>query len=122
MRNIFFVSEGNPAYYLTYGSAALIADELGYYFYLASLWIHYLPAWRSDSHETGATADKLIKCEGETRHQEIIENIQLLDPIIRKADDIPLIIGGDFNSPSHKDWVKETSGWHNGLVVEWPVS
>ena len=23
---------------------------------------------------------------------------------------------------SHKDWTKETADWHNGLVVEWPVS
>ncbi len=146
----------------TYGSGALIADALGYYFYLASsnisvmskypiletwtvydpfrcgvttielsagqkinlasLWIHYLPAWRSDSREPDATADKLIKGEGETRHQEIKEIVQLLDPIIQEADDIPFIIGGDFNSPSHKDWIQETSDWHNGLVVEWPVS
>jgi len=146
----------------TYGSGALIADALGYYFYLAScnisvlskypiletwtvfdpfrcgvttielsegqkinlasLWIHYLPAWRTDSGDPNATADKLIKGEGETRHQEIKEIVQLLDPIIQKADDIPVIIGGDFNSPSHKDWIQEFSGWHNGLVVEWPVS
>ncbi len=146
----------------TYGSGPLIADALGYYFYLASsnisvmskypiletwtvfdpfrcgvntielsvgqkinlasLWIHYLPAWRTDSRDPNATADKLIKGEGETRHQEIKEIVQLLDPIIQNADDIPVIIGGDFNSPSHKDWIKEFSGWHNGLVVEWPVS
>ena len=146
----------------TYGSGALIADALGYYFYLASsnisvmskypiletwtvydafrcgvttielsagqkinlasLWIHYLPAWRTDSRDPNATADKLMKGEGETRHEEIKEIVQLLDPYIQKADDIPLIIGGDFNSPSHKDWIHETSNWHNGLVVEWPVS
>jgi endonuclease/exonuclease/phosphatase family metal-dependent hydrolase len=146
----------------TYGSGALIADALGYYFYLASsnisvmskypiletwtvfdpfrcgvttielsegqkinlasLWIHYLPAWRTNSRDPNATADSLIKGEGETRYKEIIEIVQLLDPIIQKADDIPVIIGGDFNSPSHKDWIQEFSGWHNGLVVEWPVS
>jgi len=146
----------------TYGSGALIADALGYYFYLASsnisvmskypiletwtvfdpfrcgvttielskgqtinlasLWIHYLPAWRTNSRDPDATADKLIIGEGETRHQEIKEIVHLLDPMIQKADDIPVIIGGDFNSPSHKDWIEEFSGWHNGLVVEWPVS
>ena len=146
----------------TYGSGALIADALGYYFYLASsnisvmskypiletwtvydafrcgvttielsmgqkinlasLWIHYLPGWRTDSRDPKASPEKLIKGEDETRHKEIKEIVQLLDPYIQKADDIPLIIGGDFNSPSHKDWIQEASAWHNGLVVEWPVS
>ncbi len=146
----------------TYGSGPLIADALGYYFYLAStnisvmskypiletktvydafrcgvttiqlsqkqkinlssLWIHYLPAWRRDSQDPAATAEKLISGEGETRHKEIREIIKLLDPYIRKADEIPFIIGGDFNSPSHKDWTANTAEWHNDLVVEWPVS
>lgn len=146
----------------TYGSGALIADALGYYFYLASnnisviskypiletwtvydpfrcgvttiqlsqnqkvnlasLWIHYLPAWRKDSHDPKATAEKLINGEAETRHKEIKEIVKILDPYIKKANDVPFIIGGDFNSPSHKDWIKETSSWHNDLVVEWPVS
>ena len=35
---------------------------------------------------------------------------------------MPLIMGGDFNSPTHKDWTEETAQWHNELVVEWPVS
>ncbi|MCG8306793.1 MAG: endonuclease/exonuclease/phosphatase family protein [Cytophagales bacterium] len=146
----------------TYGSGALIADALGYYFYLAStnisvmskypiletwpiydafrcgvttiqlsreqkinlasLWIHYLPDWRNDSRAPDATAEKLIKGEGKTRHKEIAEIVRLLEPQILKADDIPFIIGGDFNSPSHKDWVEDAAGWHRGLVVEWPVS
>ena len=146
----------------TYGSGALIADALGYYFYLAStnisvmskypiletksiydafrcglttiqlssdqkinlasLWIHYLPAWRRDSRDPKATANKLIEGEDKTRHKEIKEIIRLLDPYIQKSDDIPFIIGGDFNSPSHKDWTATTSSWHNDLTVEWPVS
>jgi len=146
----------------TYGSGALIADALEYYFYLAStnisviskypiletmtiydafrcglttielskgqkinlasLWIHYLPAWRSDAHASDATAEKLIKGEEETRHKEIKEIVSMLNNQIQETDDIPFIIGGDFNSPSHLDWVSQTKKWHNGLVVEWPVS
>lgn len=146
----------------TYGSGALIADALGYYFYLAStnisviskypiletkpvydafrcgvtqiqlsesqkinlasLWIHYLPAWRRDSGAEGATAEKLIAGEGKTRHKEIKEITKLLETEIANANNIPFIIGGDFNSPSHKDWTEATKDWHNGLVVEWPVS
>ncbi len=146
----------------TYGSGALIADALGYYFYLAStnisvmskypiletkapydpfrlglttiqlsqgqkinlasLWIHYLPAWRRDSNAPDATDEGLIKGEAKTRHKEIREIIELLQPEIENADETPLIIGGDFNSPSHLDWVDQTKDWHNGLTVDWPVS
>lgn len=146
----------------TYGSGALIADALGYYFYLAStnisvisrypisetkpiydafrcgvtqiqlsenqkinlasLWIHYLPDWRRDANAGNVTAENLIAGEGKTRHKEINDIIRLLDAEIKNADDIPFIIGGDFNSPSHKDWIDETKSWHNNLVVQWPVS
>ncbi|MFT7162195.1 MAG: endonuclease/exonuclease/phosphatase family metal-dependent hydrolase [Bacteroidia bacterium] len=146
----------------TYGSGALIADALGYYFYLAStnisvmskypildtrtfydafrfgmttiqlsknqkinlasLWIHYLPDWRNDVKKTDATPEILITGEGETRHKEIKEIVKSIDSYIAKADDTPLIIGGDFNGPSYKGWVDETKDWHYGLTVEWPVS
>jgi beta-glucosidase len=35
-----------------------------------------------------------------------------------------VIIGGDFNEPSHFDWVKSTKDLfdHNGMIVPWPVS
>lgn len=146
----------------TYGSGALIADALGYYFYLAStnisviskypildtktfydafrfgmttiqlsknqqinlasLWIHYLPDWRNDVKKPDTTPEILITGEGETRQKEIKEIVKSIDSYIAKADDIPLIIGGDFNGPSYKGWVDETKDWHYGLTVEWPVS
>lgn len=146
----------------TYGSGALIADALGYYFYLAStnisvmskypildtktfydafrfgmttiqlsknqkvnlasLWIHYLPDWRNDVKKPDATPEILIMGEEETRHKEIKEIVKLINPFIVQADKTPLIIGGDFNGPSHKGWVEQTKDWHYGLTVEWPVS
>jgi beta-glucosidase len=35
-----------------------------------------------------------------------------------------IIIGGDFNEPSHLDWIKSTENLfdHNGMIVPWPVS
>lgn len=146
----------------TYGSGPLIADALGYYFYLASanisimskypiektwveyhelwtgistirlsetqninlasIWLHYLPGWGSNSRKPDATPEKLIAGEAKNRHKEIKIILEKLKPQIDQSDDIPLIIGGDFNSPSHFDWVSEKKHWHNNLVVEWPVS
>ena len=146
----------------TYGSGPMIADALGYYFYLssanisilskypiektwveydelwtgiatiqlstnqkinlASIWLHYLPGWSSDAREQDATPEKLIAGEAKNRHKEIKIILEKLKPQIDQADDIPIIIGGDFNSPSHLDWVPAKKEWHNNLVVEWPVS
>lgn len=144
----------------TYGSGPLIADALGYYFYLASanisimskypikktwvayhelwtgianiqlsedqqinlasIWLHYLPG--RDTNNADVTPKKLIEGEKVNRHKEIKIILEKLKPQIAQADDVPLIIGGDFNSPSHLDWVSAKKDWHNGLVVEWPVS
>ena len=87
---------------------------------LASIWLHYLPG--RDYSAADVTAEKLIAGENINRHKEIKIILEKLKPQMDQADDIPLIIGGDFNSSSHKDWVAETADWHNGLVVEWPVS
>ncbi|MDO5981373.1 LamG-like jellyroll fold domain-containing protein [Flavivirga spongiicola] len=144
----------------TYGSGPLIADALGYYFYLssanisilskypiekswveyhqlwtgiatiqlseeqkinlASIWLHYLPG--RDTGSANATPEKLIAGEKKNRHREIKIILDKLKPQIEVANDIPLIIGGDFNSPSHLDWIATKKDWHNGLIVEWPVS
>ncbi|VDM65846.1 unnamed protein product [Strongylus vulgaris] len=41
---------------------------------------------------------------------------------INKSDVVPLVIAGDFNSPSHIDWINETKDDHGGWTVEWPAT
>ena len=146
----------------TYGSGPIIADRLGYYFYLRSsnlsvmskypiiethdlyqpfrfggvtlklapkqnvnvfsLWIHYLPAWRSDAHAKNATVEKILAGEWKTRASELKAILKTLKPFIDKSDKTPLIVGGDFNSPSTLDWTNATKHLNNNLVVPWPVS
>ena len=146
----------------TYGSGPIIADRLGYYFYLRSsnlailsrypledthdvyepfrlggatvrlsgtqrvnifsLWIHYLPAWRRDTATEGTTAESLVASEWKTRASEMRDILEELQPFLDRADETPLIVGGDFNSPSTLDWIQATAEWHRGLIVDWPVS
>ncbi len=87
-----------------------------------SLWIHYLPAWSRDAAAAGATAEALIAGEWTTRASELRDILQQLKPFIEQADETPLIVGGDFNSPSKLDWTESTTQWHDGLIVDWPVS
>ncbi len=86
------------------------------------LWIHYLPAWRRDVAADGATAKAIIDGEWKTRAKELKDILKELRPFIKSADQTPLIVGGDFNSPSLLDWGKDTADWHRGLVIRWPVS
>ena len=82
-------------------------------------WLHYLP----DSFEgiKELTPDSLIANEGPTRLKEITAIISAVDSLEKRLN-IPIIMGGDFNSPSHLDWVESTREFHYGKVVAWPVS
>uniref|UniRef100_A0A915ND50 Endonuclease/exonuclease/phosphatase domain-containing protein n=1 Tax=Meloidogyne javanica TaxID=6303 RepID=A0A915ND50_MELJA len=35
---------------------------------------------------------------------------------------VPLLLVGDFNTPSHQDWIEETKQSHYGRVIEWPTT
>lgn len=52
------------------------------------------------------------------------ESIRLVIEDATKSDADFVILGGDFNEPSHLDWTEETKGlWdHNGAVVDWVCS
>lgn len=84
-----------------------------------SNWFHYLP-WENQPEKLGKSVEELLVWERSGSKYEMIEKVL---PYIRKyaseADSVPMIIGGDFNAPSHLDWGVETKEIHNGLVVPW---
>ena len=41
---------------------------------------------------------------------------------ITNADNVPVFLLGDFNTPSHLDWTAATAMRHDGYVVRWPVT
>uniref|UniRef100_A0AC34G2D9 Endonuclease/exonuclease/phosphatase domain-containing protein n=1 Tax=Panagrolaimus sp. ES5 TaxID=591445 RepID=A0AC34G2D9_9BILA len=41
---------------------------------------------------------------------------------VKNSDENALIVCGDFNSPSHLDWIEETKRLHGGWVVQWPAT
>ena len=85
-----------------------------------SLWIHYLPSisklYPSES------VDKILSEENKTRGKEMKEILQSLEHAALKEEEVPLIIGGDFNSPSHLDWGDDMKVFHHNYSIEWPVS
>ena len=98
------------------GIEILIANKKIRFF---SNWFYYLP-WNNQPEKMGKTADELLAWERTGRRYEMIQKVL---PYIKKyaeeTDSIPMIIGGDMNSPSHLDWSRKTKKRHNNLVVPW---
>ncbi|GMR62575.1 hypothetical protein PMAYCL1PPCAC_32770, partial [Pristionchus mayeri] len=50
----------------------------------------------------------------------------LLNPDFRsqiaQSNNVPVIVAGDFNTPSDEDWVEENRDKHGGWVIEWPTT
>jgi len=102
-----------------FNSHAVIIDMDGTSMLFVNLWLHYLPDFFQDIKTL--SPDSLIQGEGTTRLQEITSIMNCVDSL-EKDLNLPVIIGGDFNSGSHLDWVESTKESHYGKVVEWPVS
>ena len=102
-----------------FNAHAVVIDVDGQELLFVNVWLNYIP----DSFEAikTMTPDSLIANEGPTRLKEISAIIHAVDSL-GKSLKIPVIIGGDFNSPSHLDWVESTKEFHYGKVVAWPVS
>lgn len=102
-----------------FNAQAVVINVEGQKLLFVNTWLHYMP----DSFEgiKIMTPDSLISNEGPTRLKEITAIISEVKNL-GKSLKIPIIIGGDFNSPSHLDWVESTKEFHYGKVVKWPVS
>lgn len=85
-----------------------------------SLWIHYLPSV-SKLYPKEPVA-KILEEENKTRGKEIKEIIASLKEISISGKEVPLIIGGDYNSSSHLDWRADTKLVHHNYEIVWPVS
>ncbi|KAM0259326.1 hypothetical protein ACHAQJ_003356 [Trichoderma viride] len=57
------------------------------------------------------------------RTPQIMEIVSAMQDALSEADDIPVILTGDFNAPSHLDWTDATKKAHCGTgFVPWPSS
>ena len=86
-----------------------------------SLWINHLPNL-TETVEQARNGDEIVQKEMRTRGNEIHEILVNGQGILAQSDSIPIVIAGDFNSPSHLDWTAATQELHRGLTVQWPVS
>lgn len=102
-----------------FNSQTVIIDIEGQKVLCVNIWLHYLPDYLIEVKTK--SVDSLIYREGATRLFEINSIIAEIDSL-EKQYHLPVIIGGDFNSGSHYDWIESTKQWHYDKVIEWPVS
>lgn len=102
-----------------FNSHAVIIDVEGQHLLCVNIWLHYLPDFFQDI--KSFSPDSLIAGEGSSRLKEITAILHAVDSLSEKLD-LPIIMGGDFNSGSHLDWIESTKQYHYDKVVEWPVS
>jgi len=102
-----------------FNSHGVVLDVHGQKILAVNIWLHYLPDYFQNI-KTSSSAD-LVAGESATRLPEITAIVKAVDSL-QQAMNIPVILGGDFNSGSHLDWVEGTKLSHYDKVVEWPVS
>lgn len=75
-----------------------------------------------DEVRDGASLEEVLDIEQKTRVAGIEEYLAILTPLVER--NIPLFLTGDFNAPSHEDWIEATVGTRKFLryPVPWPVS
>lgn len=105
--------------YRSFNSHAVVIEVDGEKLLCVNIWLHYLPDYFLDVEEM--SPDSMILAEGPTRLKEIRKILIEIDSL-ENLFQMPVIIGGDFNSGSHLDWIESTREWHYNKVVEWPVS
>ena len=103
------------------GDFAYVELQPGRFVALANVhldWTDYGPYKARD----GATAEEILAVERELRLSGIAPTIAALEPLA--ASGMPVILGGDFNSPGHLDWTEATveSKAHIRFPLVWPAS
>lgn len=105
-----------------FGGAKIMLGDIGEVIFYDT-WLHYLPDTRlaplTEPH------DSIIEWENAgSRDDEIRAILRSIDHHITDSQNVPVIIGGDFNSHSHLDWTESTKDFfnHGGVAVDWTIS
>ncbi len=84
-----------------------------------SNWFHYLP-WSNEPENMDKTTKELLNWEKTGKRNEMFQKVlPYIKQYANETDSIPMIFGGDMNTPSHLDWSENTKSIHNNLVVPW---
>ena len=95
-----------------HGVGALLRDAHQRELLVWSIWIDYRASIGKELRDNPAMSDEdLLEAEDErsSRLQQATAIIAHLGEAGQLAADVPLLVGGDWNTPSHLDWTKDTA-------------
>ncbi|MCO1581744.1 endonuclease/exonuclease/phosphatase family protein [Crossiella sp. SN42] len=85
--------------------------------------LNYTPYGPYDACHAGMTTAQILRREEESqRPQEIRDILAELREELADAQRTPVILAGDFNTPSHLDWTAATRKSHCGYTIDWPTT
>ncbi|MGO1053104.1 endonuclease/exonuclease/phosphatase family protein [Crossiella sp. CA198] len=85
--------------------------------------LNYTPYGPYDACHAGMTNEQILRREEESqRPQEIRDILAELREELAESGRTPVILAGDFNSPSHLDWTRATRKSHCGYALDWPTT
>lgn len=108
------VTPADPA-----GPEVLVAVEPGRVLAVVNVHLPSAP-YGPNRAAAGASADELVAAER--------GRMAALEPAVAATErleelGLPVLVIGDFNTPSHRDWTEETAGLRDHVIpVEWPVT
>ena len=83
--------------------------------------LYYTPYGPYDACFDRMSVDRILQREAQSGRVREIEGIlRAMAPHL--AGSTPVFLVGDFNAPSHRDWVPAAASLHCGYTVDWPVS
>ncbi|MGM0376319.1 MAG: endonuclease/exonuclease/phosphatase family protein [Bacteroidota bacterium] len=89
---------------------------------MGPLWLSKRPNLSAYFMKENTRADTIEVREMETRGRETNFILSEIRPFIENANNVPVILAGDFNSGSHLDWTERNKEQYNGLVVDFPAT
>lgn len=107
-----------------FNSGAVVIEIDGKHVVVACNWLNF-PFDYWDMLEKGKAINPLEWREqfnGEKNAGILRGILHKLRPAIANADEVPVIVCGDFNSGSHLDWIPETRHFNGGYVMPFPAT
>ncbi len=109
--------------YEPFHSGAVAIDVNGRHIVVSSNWLNYpIDYW--EMLETGQPIDSAVwwQQQDEQNTGTLRGVLRALQPAIDNADNVPIIVCGDFNTGSHLDWIPETRHFNAGYVMPFPTT
>ncbi|KAL6863428.1 hypothetical protein ACO1O0_003682 [Amphichorda felina] len=83
----------------------------------------YTPYGPYDFCFEGLSDEEVLKNEASSGRTPQIKNALVqMSEALDGADSVPVLLTGDFNAPSHKDWTEANKDSHCGKTFDWPTS